>query len=63
MRGHVRCLWRLLALIPLTGVYSVASCQADVLRDTADVLDEQADDLDSDDTDLGDLLSDIVEDL
>jgi len=62
MRRHVRCLWRFLALIPLMGVYSLASCQANTLRETARVLDDRADDLDGEDTDLGDLLSDIVDD-
>lgn len=63
MRRHVRCLWRLLALVPMLGVYNVASCQADVLRRTASELDDRADDLDhDDDLELGDLLSDAVED-
>ena len=62
MRRHARCLWRVLALIPLMGVFNLATCQADVLRQTADALDDTANDLDDDDAELGDLLSDIVED-
>ncbi len=62
MRRHARRLWRVLALIPLMGVFNLTTCQVDVLRNTADALDETADDLGDDDVDLGDLLSDVVED-
>ncbi len=65
MRRHSRALWRVLALIPLLGVYNLASCQANVLRDVAQGLDDRADEIDheEDDLDLGDYLSDLVEDL
>ena len=62
MRRHVRCLWKLLAIIPLMGVYNLATCQANTLRHAANALDEEADELDGGDEDLGDLLSDLVED-
>ena len=63
MRWHRRCLWKFLALIPLLGVYSFATCQADVLRQTAAELDQAADDFDDDDEpELGEILSDVVKD-
>jgi hypothetical protein len=63
MRRHRRCLWKLLALVPLLGVYNFATCQADILRRTAEELDQAADDFDDDDDpELGEILSDVVED-
>jgi len=62
MKRHGRCLWKILAMIPLMGVYNVASCQADVMREVAQDLDQRASDLDGeeDDLDLGDYLADLV---
>ncbi len=62
MRRYAKSWWKLLALIPMMGVYSTTTCQADALRRTAEALDERADDIDRDDDELGELLSDIVED-
>ena len=50
-------------MFPVIGLSEVSSCQAAVLRDVADELDQQADELDHKDPDLGDFLSDLVEDL
>ncbi len=64
MKRHAQCLWRILALIPLLGLYNFTNCQTTVVRDVADGLDRRADRLDGDDDlDLGDYLSDLVEDL
>ncbi|MFQ5489536.1 MAG: hypothetical protein ACE5GE_02340 [Phycisphaerae bacterium] len=61
-RGFWRLL-KLLAMIPLMGVYSAASCQADALREVADDLDRQANRIDDRPPDLGDVLSDLVDEL
>ncbi len=60
-RGRV---WKILALLPVATVCSHSTCQSDALRQVASELDQQADDLDgSSDRDLGEFLSDLVEDL
>ena len=64
MKRHVKCLWRVLAMIPLLGLYNFTTCQAEAMRDVADDLDRRADRLDhDDDIDLGDYLADLVEGL
>lgn len=65
MRRRTKCVWRILALIPMLSLYNLASCQANLMRDVADDIDSRADRLDGedDDLDLGDYLADLVEDL
>ena len=65
MRRRTKCVWRILALIPMLSLYNLASCQANLMRDVADDIDKQANRLDGeeDDLDLGDYLADLVEDL
>ena len=65
MRRRTKCVWRILALIPMLSLYNLASCQANLMRDVADDFDKRADRLDGedDDLDLGDYLADLVEDL
>ena len=50
-------------VMPVFGLCQISSCQANVLRDVADELDDRANRLDGDDVDLGDFLSDLVDDL
>ena len=63
MRRYSLHLLKLLALVPLMGMYSTASCQADTLRKVAEDLDDRANNIDDRDPTLGDILSDLVEDL
>jgi hypothetical protein len=63
MQRRTRWLLRATTLLPMCAVFDLAGCQADVLRRTASELDERADHLDDDDVDLGDYLSDLVDDL
>ena len=65
MRRRYQRLWTKFALIPLMGLCSLSTCQADVMRDVADSLDEEANEIDGsrNDLDLGDYLSDLVKDL
>lgn len=63
MRRRVSPLLKLLASIPLLGAYSVATCQANALRDVAVILDDRANSIDDRDPTLGGVLSDLVEDL
>ncbi|HUU85838.1 MAG TPA: hypothetical protein VM243_20260 [Phycisphaerae bacterium] len=65
MRWRTKCVWKILALIPMLGLYNLASCQADVMRDVAKDLDDRAGELDGqdDDLDLGDYLADLVDGL
>ena len=62
MKRHAKCLRKIFILIPLMGVYNMATCQADVMRRTANELDQHADDLDGENDDFGDFLADVVED-
>jgi hypothetical protein len=52
-------------MVPLLGLYNLASCQANLMRNVAGDLDKRADHLDGedDDVDLGDYLADLVEGL
>ena len=65
MRLRMICARKALALVPLLGVFNLVSCQADAIRGLADDLQRRADRIEDqdDDVDLGDLLSDLVEDL
>ena len=49
MRRRTKCVWRILAMIPLLGLYNLASCQANFMRDVAGDLDRRADRLDGED--------------
>jgi len=62
MKRHSQCLWRILAATPLLYLFSMNSCQADLYRNAADDLNDRADRLEGDNVDLGDYISDLVED-
>ena len=65
MKRHAKCLWKVFVMIPMLGLYNLASCQADTLRNVARDLDERANKIDGeeDDLDLGDYLADLVDGL
>ena len=65
MKRRILAWVKVAMLAPVAATYATGGCGAKVLRETADVLDEAAQDIDGEDgeVDLGDWLSDELEDL